>query len=154
MAPLYAPWLEVAIRELVAQVSEVDGPKSNHRILEYHSATGLKSTSDEVPWCSSFVCWCLRTAWVRGTNSARARSFESWGVALREPKPGCIVVMWRRSRDSGKGHVGFWLGRHHTARRSVLVLGGNQGDKVSVQGYDEDHVLTYRWPGQTEWLVA
>ena len=37
---------------------EFPGPKSNKRILEYHSTCKMKADSDEVPWCSAFVNWC------------------------------------------------------------------------------------------------
>jgi hypothetical protein len=44
---------EIAKAEL--GTTEVPGTQNNPRILEYHATTTLKATTDEVPWCSSFV---------------------------------------------------------------------------------------------------
>lgn len=45
--------LKIAMKEL--GVRELAGSKHNPRIIEYHKATSLKATQDEVSWCSSFV---------------------------------------------------------------------------------------------------
>lgn len=133
--------VEIAVRELLVGVKEIRGAGlHNARILEYHGATGLGASDDETPWCSSFVNWCLRTAQVVGTNSASARSFMLWGKRAL-PKPGCIAVLWRGHRDSSSGHVGFYLGG---ADGRVFLLGGNQGDAVSVAPFPASRVLDYR----------
>ena len=49
-------WLEIALKEV--GVSEIKGGE-NKRILEYHASTTLKAKEDEIPWCSSFVNWCM-----------------------------------------------------------------------------------------------
>jgi hypothetical protein len=54
-----------------------------------------------------------------------------------------VVVFWRESVNSWKGHVGFFLGFNSDASR-VFCLGGNQSDSVSVQAYDAAKVLGYR----------
>lgn len=40
-------------------VKEKDGNEHNPQIIEYHIASVLKATTDETPWCSSFVNWCF-----------------------------------------------------------------------------------------------
>src|SRR4051812_47905079 len=96
-------WLVLASQEL--GVSEVVGLDHNKRILEYHSVTSLHAETDEVPWCSSFVNWCMKNSMIRGTYSAAARSWLSWGYEC-EPIHGCITIL-ERGKDGTSGHVGF-----------------------------------------------
>jgi hypothetical protein len=60
--------------------------ENNRRILEYHQATTLATTTDEAPWCSSFVNWVMKNAGRRGTGSALASSWLTWGGELNSPK--------------------------------------------------------------------
>ena len=135
-------WLLVAMDELAQGVAEVLGERHNARILEYHRHTSLGAADDETPWCASFVNWCLAQCWIKGTNSARARSFETWGQ-MSGPDVGAVAVLWRGSPGAATGHVGFLLG-HGSGR--VILLGGNQGNAVSVTTYPEDRVVCYRRP--------
>lgn len=138
--PTVPLWFQVAKGEL--GISEHRGDANNPRILEYHSTTRAGESPDSVPWCSSFVNWCLLRAAIGGTQSKAARSWERWGVELAEPRIGCIVVLSRGSNPA-HGHVGFYAG---DAGDAVRLLGGNQGDRVSVQSYGKDRVLSYRYP--------
>ena len=135
-------WLRLAREELGQQ--EIAGGRDNPRIVEYHQATSLRATDDETPWCAAFVNWCLKKAGYRGTNSAAARSFLSWGTKITKPQAGAIVVFSRGAPPAG--HVAFYLS--HTAD-AVSVLGGNQGDRVSIARYDPSTILGYRWPPAT-----
>ncbi len=133
-------WLEVAWGEV--GVEEFSGPADNPKIVEYHASCDDDVTDDEVPWCSSFVNWCMQEADRPRTNSRAARSWLNWGTHLIEPAYGCVCVLWRESRDSWKGHVGFYLG---TIGNDVLMLGANQRNEVSIRRYPLDRVLAYRW---------
>ncbi len=135
-----APWHAIAKAEL--GVKEIPGAADNPRIVEYHAATSLKASDDETPWCSAFANWCMAEAGINGSGSAAARSWLSWGDPC-EPRPGCIVVLWRVAPDAPTGHVGF-LDSLDGDR--VWILGGNQGDKVSVAAFPVARVLAYRWP--------
>ena len=136
----HAPWMEIARGEL--GTAEVAGAKHNARILEYHATTTLRATTDEVAWCSSFVNWVMHHAGLAGTRLANARSWLDWGRTVDEPRHGSVVVFPRGS-DPKAGHVGFVV---RTAGGRVLVLGGNQGNRVSEQWYSETGVLGYRLP--------
>ncbi len=160
---------DIAMKEL--GTAEIFGDTHNSRIVEYHAATSLRATSDEVPWCASFVNWCLKKASITGTNSARARSFLTWGVAvpLEEAQRGDIVVLSRndaRGTNAQFGHVGFFAGQEG---KSVLVLGGNQSNKVSISPYPLHRILsirraimpsetpsspTFRIPSVFQWIAA
>ena len=125
-------WMEIARGELGQK--EVKGAKHNPRIIEYHKTTTLKGTTDEIPWCSSFVNWVMKQAGYPGTNSAAARSWLNYGQRLAAPVPGCIVVL---SREGG-GHVGFYMGQDSYG---LKILGGNQGDAVTVAHYPAGRCL-------------
>jgi len=56
-APL-SPWMDIAVAELGVHEDSHPG-QHNSRILEYHQTTTLKATTDETPWCSSFVNWVM-----------------------------------------------------------------------------------------------
>jgi uncharacterized protein (TIGR02594 family) len=156
---------EIAMKEL--GTAEIFGDTHNARIVEYHAATSLRATSDEVAWCASFVNWCLKKATIDGTNSARARSFLTWGVAvsLEEAERGDIIVL-SRGTNVLFGHVGFFAGQEG---KSVLVLGGNQSNKVSISPYPLHRILsirraimpsetpsspTFRIPSVFQWIAA
>lgn len=98
---------------------------------------------DEVPWCAAFVGAMLERCNIKSSRSLLARSYLKWGKSVKNPKPGDIVVYWRESRKSYKGHVGFFVGFDEDTGK-VLTLGGNQGNKVSIRGYPAHTVLGYR----------
>jgi uncharacterized protein (TIGR02594 family) len=142
-----SPWVGIARGELGQR--DYPGPRHNPRVIEYLNTTGFQANNDETSWCSAFVNWCMLKAGQRGTNNAGARSWLTYGQALSSPRPGCIVVLWRQSPSSWKGHVGFFEG--FDVGNRVRLLGGNQGggvdwDEVCVTNFPVERVLGYRWP--------
>jgi uncharacterized protein (TIGR02594 family) len=133
--------MEIARREL--GVTEVPGKASNQRILEYHKHTRLLAQMDEVNWCSAFANFVMETAGYVGTRSPLARSWLDWGVKIEQPSFGCIVVL-KRGYLSWQGHVGFLERTVGTDR--LRILGGNQGNRVSVGTFRRADVLGYRLP--------
>lgn len=123
-------------------VKEKPGVAHTRRIIEYHATTTLKATTDEVPWCSSFVNWCVSMAGLRGTNSAAARSWLDWGTTVDTPREGDIVILSRGNRPQS-GHVGFYIEKIGDI---IKVLGGNQSDSVKISNYPVANVLGYRRP--------
>jgi len=150
--PLWPPWLHLARQEQEAGVVEIPGREHNQRIIEYHATTTLRGEADEIPWCSSFVNWCIRECGMLlgGTNSARARSWLEWGTELIIPPVGAITILRRGGAGqpgptviAANGHVGFLL---HQTNTHVTLLGGNQGNRVSTKKYPVGRVLGHRWP--------
>jgi uncharacterized protein (TIGR02594 family) len=143
-------WLKNAANDL--GIIEQEGPCDSDRILQYHAATTLRATSDEVPWCASAMCFWLERAGITSPKSAQARSFLQWGVPLKRPRRGCIVVLTRPGGPSWGGHVGVWLGStwrlssNNVRRGYEIVLGGNQGDAVNIRLFPSSRVLGWRWP--------
>lgn len=138
-------WLKIAAQEMQFLVRETPDPATHHpRILAYHGSTYGKASSEEVPWCSAFVNWCIEQSELGGTKSARAVSWLKWGRTLAKPRLGCIVVLWR-SANPEEGHVGFYWGEEGDR---ILLLGGNQQNAVNIQRYARSKVRNqgYRWP--------
>jgi N-acetylmuramoyl-L-alanine amidase len=135
----FPPWLTIAQAE--RSVREAPGSVDNARIMAYHASTDGGPEPDSVPWCSSFVNWCITQAGLQGTQSKRARSWLNWGVPVKTPEPGSIVVLERGKPPNG--HVGFFVG---IEAGRVLVLGGNQSDSVNVAAFPAERVIGLRLP--------
>lgn len=136
------PWLKIAWQELGVKEDE-SKEKANPRIVEYLKTTSdvskEEANSDETYWCAAFVNFCVKEAGIKGTNSAGARSWEDWGEELKQPIIGCIAVFKR----TGGGHVGFYIGSEED--NNILLLGGNQDNKVCIERRTTENLLSYRW---------
>jgi uncharacterized protein (TIGR02594 family) len=136
-------WIKIALREMATGVAEFPDPEENPRIVEYLKSCGITGpvegrTGDEIPWCSSFVNWCMREAGIRGTNDARAISWKEWGQTLDEDelRYGCIVVF--------PHHVGFYFGDYNEDK--ISLLGGNQSDEINISPYPKQDIVGRCWP--------
>lgn len=130
------PWFSVALREYGTR--EVPGSGDNPRVLEYHAHTDLGAREDEVPWCSSFACFCVDKAGFKSTRSAAAISWMDWGRSLHDPQFGCVTVLHR----TGGNHVAFFLDWDD---ERILLFGGNQSDKVCVRDFPVAMLRGFRW---------
>lgn len=135
----YIKILNIALLEIGQKAKK--GAETNPEILKYFTETGNAWVkNDETAWCSAFVNWVLYKAGMKGTNLLNARSFLSWGKVTEKPQLADIVVLWRDSKTSWKGHVGFFICEKE---KDIMVLGGNQDGQVSIKGYDKNKVLAY-----------
>lgn len=133
-------WLALARTYL--GVAEIKGEQHNQKILDLWKAAKLGGIkNDEIPWCAGFVGGILELSGIRSSRADSARSYLEWGIKLGGPALGAIVVF---ERGATSGHVGFIVGRDKKA--NLVVLGGNQGDKVSIAPFAADRVIGYRWP--------
>ena len=129
-------WAELGQRE-------VAGRKDNPHIVSYFDdARRGDIASDEVPWCAAFVGACLERAGISGSGSLLARSYLEWGISADAGQIGAIAVL-SRGRNPSQGHVGFLVGWDE---KRIWLLGGNQGNRVSVAPYDRSRLLDLRWP--------
>jgi uncharacterized protein (TIGR02594 family) len=145
---------------------EVPGPKSNDRILEYHQATGLKASNEEVPWCGAFVAWCCLKAGIkyRSGTAARARDWLQWGKEIKWKRTdkhtddvpiGAVGVIPRGKQGSGQGHVFMfhaWV--DGTERKQFWALEGNVSNQVQIGKHNTDEVLGWRWAEELDFPVA
>lgn len=135
-------FLEIAMDEL--GVHETPGTDATARIVEYHSTTTLKATSDEVAWCSSFANWVVKQSGEKGTGSAAARSWLDWGKPVMVPYPGCIVILERKTADNPhSAHVAFYTCDDKDPAY-IQAIGGNQGDKVRMSRFPKHQIIGYR----------
>lgn len=118
---------------------EMRGRLDNPQIMAMLKLVASWPQHDEVPWCSAFVayvCWLLG---LPRSTSLRARSWMEVGrtVPLNAARPGFDVVILSRGHHP-QGHVGF-LSVLDGAE--VHLLGGNQGNRVSIQNYPTTRVV-------------
>ena len=107
--------------------------------------SGSPCRGDDIPWCGLFVGHCISSTLDQEavpTGLLGARSWERFGIKT-DPTPGAVMVFWRKSQQSGLGHVGFYAGEDDTAYR---ILGGNQSDSVSLAWVKKDRLVAARWP--------
>jgi len=136
----WPPWVEIAHGEIGTQ--ERPGRFHSPRILEYQRSVNDAFTTDEIPWCSTFMNWVFQMYGLQGTGSGMARSWLTWGEPVRTPRRGAVVV-FRRPPNPDSGHVGLWVGE---LLDYCLVMGGNQMNRVCVLAYPKIEILGQRWP--------
>jgi uncharacterized protein (TIGR02594 family) len=139
------PWLLVA-RHLLG-VRETPGNGSNRQILDWATDLGIPYKSDDIAWCGLFVAHCIGTSLSREplpANPLGAQNWKQFGGPCAA-QPGAILVFWRDKPTSWKGHVGFYVGEDAAG---FYVLGGNQGNQVSVARIAKNRLLAggVRWP--------
>lgn len=137
-------WLLAAREKLGTR--ELPGPTHNSKLIAFLNTAarwnGVVWKDDEMPWCGGFVAACLVAAGVEPVKlAARAKSWAEYGARLRTDRlaPGAILVFGRE----GGGHVGFYVGEDATAYH---VLGGNQGNCVSITRIAKSRLIASRWP--------
>lgn len=139
-------WIELAKKEVGTK--EGAGSANNPRVVSYWKDARLSwITDDATPWCAGFVNAMLERAGIKGTRKANARSFLTWGINVTNgfrstPYYGSIVV-FSRPPSLWNGHVGFLIAHD---KNNVLVIGGNQGDKVSYAVFPKSRVIGVRYP--------
>ena len=136
-----ATWLPIAWNELGVREQGPSG--NNQRIVGYSRTIGQTSvTTDQVPWCASFLGACLEHAGIRSTRSLRARSYLDWGRVVDDPRFGAIAVFSRTSNPA-LGHVGFVIAALDS---ELVILGGNQSNAVTVARFPRSRLISLRWP--------
>lgn len=135
------PWLQAAWAEF--GVREIPGKEDAPEILRYFRDAGDTNVETEAtPWCAAFLGAMLKRAGYAGTGSLLARSYLDWGDRLDDARFGAVAVL-SRGDDPNAGHVGFLLS---DTNGKLYLLGGNQGDAVTVASFDKARLLGLRWP--------
>ncbi|MEO0998543.1 MAG: TIGR02594 family protein, partial [Pseudomonadota bacterium] len=144
-------WFQEARRDL--GVTEWEGPEDNNpRITTWFEEVGATwFEHDEVPGCAAAMgAWFKRAGLAIPSASvvSRARAWLDWGVALKSPRQGAVMVLGR-DNDPSKGHVTLY---DRDAGDGVHFhgLGANQSDSVNVALFRYDAILPggMRWPEQ------
>lgn len=119
--------------------------------LELKQFMGIDPRSTE--WCAAFVNSVLYSVGQPGSETVSpyplmARSFTDWGTPVdhkeQEPEPGDVVI-FPRGRQSWQGHVGFYVDTVTVDGKEYWqILGGNQGNAVSVDLYVPSRAIAVR----------
>ena len=133
-------------------VLEAKGSADNPQIMEWAQevarAPGMRwlgswYSGDAVPWCGLFLgVVAIRAGKPVRSGLLSARDWAKWGnEAGTFPKLGDVLVFWRGSINGANGHVGIYVAEDDEAYH---VLGGNQGDSVSIARIPKARLLTAR----------
>jgi uncharacterized protein (TIGR02594 family) len=136
------PWITVALKEY--EQARLVAPNNNPRILEYlRSIPGGENLNDKVDWASAFAEWTLNQVGISGPKSLAAKPWIQWGREIKEPQKGAIAVF----NFDGTEHVGFVLA---DAGDDLIVLGGNEEQKVQARRYPKAKLSSYRMPPSSD----
>ena len=133
-------WLKIA--RSYEGLKEIPGPRHNQTIIRWLGKLKAWWSDDETPWCGVFVAHCMQESWLPFPKFyMRAKAWSDYGSLLRRDRlaPGAILVFDR----AGGGHVGFYVGED---AGHYFVLGGNQGNAVSVMKLGKTRLVASRWP--------
>jgi uncharacterized protein (TIGR02594 family) len=109
-------------------VTESVGSANNPVILGWAKEVGLEKiyTADSIAWCGLYISVVMfRAGRPVVKDPLWALNWNNFGVKVDVPMLGDVLTFTRKSG----GHVGCYVGEDSTAYH---VLGGNQGDKVSI----------------------
>ncbi len=124
-------------------IKEILGKTDNPEILKYFKIMGVSESvlKDETAWCSAFVNWIAISCGLPHSGKLDARSWLHVGTPTAHPKEGDVVVLWRESPNSWKGHVGFFI---KATKDHIYILGGNQDNQVCIKPYPKSRLLSYQ----------
>ncbi len=151
-----APWMEIALKEAKKAKGLKESKNPLYDMIEdkYHKYTGIidnpktktvnEADPNSVAWCASFVSWCLGEANFDNPKSVGSRHYlEEYSKSkktlkkIEKPYYGAVTVFSdcdSKGVTKTSGHVGFVYGKLKGGK--IAVLGGNQGNKLKVSGYD------------------
>ncbi|WP_395974586.1 TIGR02594 family protein [Chryseobacterium cucumeris] len=150
-----APWMELVWKEEAKNLVETGTNKEIQKFFdgtpyENDMKNGTKDETD-IAWCAAFVNWIMKhygyegVTTDKGYDAVRALKWATWaeGKDLGKPVYGAIAVKTR----SGGGHVGFVAGKKGN---KVVILGGNQSQKLYCVSYDISDYFAYVVPKNYE----
>lgn len=132
-------WLVEAFKSV--GIEEIVGEENHPKIVSWWARIfrrGIKD--DETPWCAAFVGAMLEGVGIKSTRFESAGSYRTWGTALSQPAFGAVCTL----RRPGGNHVAFCVGRD--ARGNIVLLGGNQSNKVTTMTVPLEAIDSWRWP--------
>lgn len=124
---------------------EAPGAADNPVILAWAKEVGKDVAAayghDSVPWCGLFAAVVVKRAGkVVISGPLWARNWARFGEKADMPALGDVLVF---ARAGGGGHVGFYVAEDESA---FHVLGGNQGDRVSIARVARSRCIAARRP--------
>lgn len=112
-----------------------------HESRDVITLTGLLGFNPtKTAWCAGFINAIEKSLGREGTGSLLARSYLNYGETVTKPQEGDIVIL-KRGLLPWQGHVGLYASEEGD---KILLLGGNQNNKVCYKYYPKKKVLGYR----------
>ena len=130
-------------------INEIAGDKHNPVIMgwakELGPYLGAAYKADETPWCGVFMgIVALRSGQIPPKICIRAKEWGNFGKPKKIPQLSDVLVF---TRNGGGGHVGLYVAEDE---HCFHVLGGNQGDAVSIVRIGKNRIVAAResiWQG-------
>jgi uncharacterized protein (TIGR02594 family) len=123
-------------------MKEVDGPQSNPEIIAMGEDLGFDIMDDSTTaWCSLALNYYAKKCGYEYTGDLAARSWLKVPIVVLKPTMGDVVVLWRESPSSWKGHVGLFVAWDD---KYVWVLGGNTHNMIYISPYPRERLLGFR----------
>lgn len=123
-------------------LKEVLGPKANPEILAMFKEIGYGWVEDDsTAWCSAALNYFCKKCGYERSGKLDARSWLNLPIQTIKPEQGDVVIFWRGDPKGWQGHVGLYIASNE---ENVFVLGGNQGDMISIAPYPKSRVLGFR----------
>lgn len=148
---LELPW--IALARTFLGTTEIKGKQHNPVVLEFWKDINIDwAPTDEIAWCAAFAGAILKRSNLPFLETGLARNYLDYvkhnkkGQVLKQPAYGCLAIMWTGSKTGTTGHIGFVVGEVKGDPSRLLLLGGNQGDKVSIAAFPKSQMLGYIWP--------
>lgn len=126
--------IDFIINEALNQDWTERGSPPNPLIAAAALVSGTEISNDSsFPWCTAFLSYALEKAGIENLRNSSSQSYLRYGNPvdwriLENIRINDIVVFTRKS-SSSKGHTAFVRG-FDPASNSLIVCGGNQGNKV------------------------
>jgi uncharacterized protein (TIGR02594 family) len=125
---------------------EMVGKGSSRTIMAWRDELNLAGhkiagySDDDIPWCGLFAAYVtFKAGKVPVASPLWAQNWSKFGDNSPISGLGDVLVFVR----NGGGHVGFYVAEDATAYH---VLGGNQGNQVSITRVAKDRCRAHRRP--------
>ena len=123
-------------------LNEVQGVENNPQIVQFFKDIGHEWVQDdETAWCGAFISFIAKQCNCQKSGRLDARSWLGVGRKTIHPALGDIVIFWRESINSWKGHVGLYVNQDD---EYIYCLGGNQNNQVNIRAYQKRMLLDFR----------
>lgn len=124
---------------------EAVGSANNPRIIAWAAEVGKDVAAaygaDSIPWCGLFAAVVIKRAGKAViAGPLWARNWAKFGTQADRASLGDVLVF---QRAGGGGHVGFYVAEDASAYH---VLGGNQGDAVTITRIAKNRCIAARRP--------
>ena len=92
--------------------------------------------ADQTAWCAVFASAVLKRSGNKYIKTASSQAYNNYGIEvpnISQAKVGDLVIFYRKGKNSGFGHIGFYAGKYTDTH--ITVLGGNQGDNLNIRSF-------------------